>query len=59
MQTDIPDQGMQDAMETISEPRTTTEKDEAPMLPELDFPNGGFMAWLQVVGSFFIFFNTW
>lgn len=22
-------------------------------------PNGGFKAWLQVVGTFFIFFNTW
>ena len=22
-------------------------------------PNGGFRAWLQVVGVFFLFFNTW
>ncbi len=22
-------------------------------------PNGGLMAWLQVAGSFFLFFNTW
>lgn len=22
-------------------------------------PNGGFTAWLQVVGSFFLIFNTW
>jgi hypothetical protein len=22
-------------------------------------PNGGFRAWLQVVGSFFLFFNCW
>lgn len=22
-------------------------------------PNGGTMAWIQVVGSFFLFFNTW
>ncbi|KAE9973395.1 hypothetical protein EG327_009110 [Venturia inaequalis] len=22
-------------------------------------PNGGFKAWMQVVGSFFLFFNTW
>lgn len=22
-------------------------------------PNGGFKAWIQVVGSFFLFFNTW
>jgi hypothetical protein len=22
-------------------------------------PNGGFRAWLQVIGSFFLFFNCW
>jgi hypothetical protein len=22
-------------------------------------PNGGLKAWLQVLGTFFIFFNTW
>ncbi len=22
-------------------------------------PNGGFAAWLQVLGSFFLFFNSW
>ena len=22
-------------------------------------PNGGFQAWLQVFGSFFLFFNSW
>lgn len=24
-----------------------------------DPPNGGLMAWLQVAGSFFLFFNSW
>ncbi|TAQ87456.1 hypothetical protein B7494_g4213 [Chlorociboria aeruginascens] len=24
-----------------------------------EIPNGGLMAWLQVVGSFFLFFNSW
>ena len=24
-----------------------------------DVPNGGTKAWLQVLGSFFLFFNTW
>ena len=24
-----------------------------------DIPNGGLTAWLQVIGSFFLFFNTW
>lgn len=22
-------------------------------------PNGGFVAWLQVAGAFFLFFNSW
>jgi hypothetical protein len=24
-----------------------------------DPPNGGLVAWLQVVGAFFLFFNSW
>lgn len=27
--------------------------------PLADIPNGGVVAWLQVVGSFFLFFNSW
>ncbi|KAF7860283.1 hypothetical protein EAF04_008411 [Stromatinia cepivora] len=27
--------------------------------PHADIPNGGVVAWLQVVGSFFLFFNSW
>lgn len=27
--------------------------------PHADIPNGGIVAWLQVVGSFFLFFNSW
>lgn len=26
---------------------------------EDSIPNGGVFAWIQVLGSFFIFFNTW
>lgn len=26
---------------------------------EGSIPNGGFRAWLQVLGAFFLFFNTW
>lgn len=26
---------------------------------QADIPNGGLLAWLQVVGSFFLFFNSW
>ena len=32
---------------------------EEPNSSEDEIPNTGFLAWLQVVGSFFIFFNTW
>lgn len=24
-----------------------------------DIPNGGLVAWLQVLGAFFLWFNTW
>ena len=34
---------------------STTEKTSEPGPP----PNGGFTAWLQVTGSFFLFFNGW
>lgn len=27
--------------------------------PGLDVPNGGIVAWAQVTGSFFLFFNGW
>jgi hypothetical protein len=33
----------------------TVEKTSEPGPP----PNGGFAAWLQVTGSFFLFFNGW
>ena len=33
----------------------TREKSADPGPP----PNGGFQAWLQVAGSFFLFFNAW
>lgn len=33
----------------------TNERKDEPGPP----PNGGFHAWLQVVGSFFLFFNCW
>jgi hypothetical protein len=46
--------------EANMEPPTTatvsrTEKTSEPGPP----PNGGFAAWLQVTGSFFLFFNGW
>ena len=36
-------------------PNVTREKSLDPGPP----PNGGFAAWLQVAGSFFLFFNSW
>ena len=32
---------------------------EAPAPVACEIPNGGFKAWLQVVGAFCIFLNTW
>lgn len=34
---------------------TTAKSEDDPGPP----PNGGFKAWLQVAGSFFLFFNCW
>jgi hypothetical protein len=48
-----------DAEANIELPTTATastiEKASEPGPP----PNGGFAAWLQVTGSFFLFFNGW
>jgi hypothetical protein len=48
-----------DAEANIEPPTTatdlTTEKTSDPGPP----PNGGLAAWLQVLGSFFLFFNGW
>ena len=33
----------------------TQDADDDPGPP----PNGGWLAWLQVLGSFFLFFNSW
>lgn len=35
------------------------ELPSVPPNPHADIPNGGVVAWLQVVGSFFLFFNSW
>lgn len=31
----------------------------APQSKHLDFPDGGLTAWLQVLGCFFLWFNSW
>lgn len=49
------------SVETMVEPEAIVaeeqiaSKQEQPEPP----PNGGFFAWLQVAGSFFLFFNCW
>ena len=35
------------------------EEDDDGGQGEMEIQNGGFVGWLQVAGSFFIFFNTW
>jgi len=37
----------------------TQETVESPVNDTDSIPNGGTKAWIQVIGSFFIFFNTW
>ncbi|OGM50534.1 hypothetical protein ABOM_000884 [Aspergillus bombycis] len=50
---------------TITTPIFGALKDSSPMTLQeskaigTNPPNGGIRAWLQVVGSFFLFFNTW
>ncbi|KAE9574040.1 Aspyridones efflux protein apdF [Colletotrichum fructicola] len=44
----------ENAIDELSAPQITPAK------PKIaDPPNGGLKAWLQVLGSFFIYFNTW
>lgn len=44
----------ENAIDELSAPQITPAK------PKIgDPPNGGLKAWLQVLGAFFIYFNTW
>lgn len=45
-----------DNLPPAGEPATTKDHDADDPGPP---PNGGFKAWLQVAGSFFLFFNCW
>lgn len=54
------------SLETQKEVAISNENIEGKSLPESniisphsEIPNGGWLAWLQVFGSFFIFFNSW
>lgn len=44
---------------TLSSPNGTGEKHAAAAPSVSPPPNGGLNAWLQVVGSFFFYFNSW
>lgn len=40
--------------------KTVTTKSAAPSVNNIKaIPNGGLVAWLQVLGAFFLFFNSW
>lgn len=45
-----------DLPSTVSPSELTVEKQPLAQEPP---PNGGLDAWLQVLGSFFLFFNSW
>ena len=47
------------ADEGLNLQRTLSLIDPAPSKCIREIPNGGVKAWLQVLGSFFLFFNTW
>lgn len=44
-----------DTPKEISETASPTPE----VKPARTIPNGGLQAWLQVVGAFFLYFNTW
>lgn len=50
-----------DSLETVVEPETNAveQKSEVKAEQPQPPPNGGWFAWLQVAGSFFLFFNCW
>lgn len=41
--------------ETVS----STAAPPSPLAPPAPPPNGGLLAWLQVLGAAFLFFNSW
>ena len=45
---------------TVPLEKTTTTASAKPSIHNIKHvPNGGLKAWLQVLGSFFLFWNTW
>ena len=56
MQGDFPKKDLPGTMETKCSAEGNAE---VTTLSTPEVPNGGATAWLQVISSFFIFFNTW
>jgi hypothetical protein len=47
-------------VDASSGPSSSPEPTPAPAPPaQSPIPNGGLTAWLQVLGAFFLFFNSW
>lgn len=57
--THMPQAHDQDKLEGESVPGSTTATAPAVSSGMPTPPNGGFTAWLQVLGGFFVYFNTW
>jgi hypothetical protein len=53
-----PSNSSDEAQSPAKDIQTTKEEVSRPP-PTLEIPNGGFEAWTQVAGSFFLFFNGW
>lgn len=50
----------EDAEKSVSVPGSDADVTSRPVTSSAsEVPNGGAKAWLQVLGSFFLFFNTW
>lgn len=50
---------LKDQKKDISPDRASDNAVKEAPSPADTIPNGGLIAWLQVVGSFFLFFNSW
>lgn len=49
---ELQESSAEEDQESTQSPRPPPKVPDAP-------PNGGLVAWLQVLGGFFIFFNSW
>ncbi|KAF2268060.1 MFS general substrate transporter [Lojkania enalia] len=58
---DLPEEKVEDIDERVTDGQELEPvRSKQPSVNHVaSIPNGGFMAWLQVLGSFFLFFNSW